>query len=79
DAILHRKPLIAPAAEGIRSVELANAMLLSSFTDKTISLPIDARAFDRLLNEKIAASKPKKNDARRPADPFDDFSKSFKP
>ena len=79
DAILHRKPLIAPAAEGIRSVELANAMLLSSFTDKTISLPIDARAFERLLKEKIAASKAKETDVRRPAVHFDDFSKSFKP
>jgi predicted dehydrogenase len=31
DAILEKKSLIAPAAEGIHSVELANAVLLSSF------------------------------------------------
>jgi predicted dehydrogenase len=77
DAILHGRPLIAPAEEGIRSVELANAMLLSSFTDRTVSLPIDAKAFERLLNEKIAASTVKK-DVRLPALHLDDFTKSFR-
>src|SRR4029077_10697967 len=36
DAILDGKPLIAPAAEGIHSVELANAMLYSSLTKQTV-------------------------------------------
>jgi hypothetical protein len=49
DAILDGTPLIAPAAEGIRSVELANAMLYSSFKDMTVTLPLDSQAYAELL------------------------------
>jgi predicted dehydrogenase len=56
EAILEGKPLIAPAAEGLRSVELANAMLLSAFEDRTIELPLDAAAYERALHQKIATS-----------------------
>jgi predicted dehydrogenase len=56
-AIREGTPLIAPAAEGIHSVELANAMLLSSFEDRTLTLPLDASAYEAALNEKIKASK----------------------
>ena len=56
DAILHGKELIAPAAEGIHSVELANAMLFSGFRDETLPLPIDAKAYAALLQEKIETS-----------------------
>ena len=78
DAILQGKSLIAPAAEGVHSVELANAMLLSSFTDKTVELPIDAKAYERLLKEKIAASTIRKKIASLPISKADDFSQSFK-
>jgi predicted dehydrogenase len=47
DAILDGAPLIAPAVDGIRSVELANAMVLSSLTDQTIRLPMDAAEYGR--------------------------------
>jgi predicted dehydrogenase len=56
EAIAHGKPLIAPAAEGLRSVELANAMLLSSFEDRAIALPMDGAAYARALQAKIDAS-----------------------
>ncbi len=56
DAILEGKELIAPAAEGIRSVELGNAMLQSSFEDRTIELPVDASAYEALLKKKIESS-----------------------
>jgi predicted dehydrogenase len=49
DAILDGTPLIAPAAEGIRSVELANAMLLSSLQQRTIALPMDGAVFEKEL------------------------------
>lgn len=49
--------LIAPADEGIRSIELANAMLYSSATAQTISLPLDSTAYHRWLDEKIAGSR----------------------
>jgi predicted dehydrogenase len=57
EAILDGAPLIAPAAEGIRSVELANAMLYSTFTGTTIELPLDGAAYERHLDGLIAASK----------------------
>ena len=56
EAILDGAPLIAPAAEGIHSVELANAMLSSTFTGKTVELPLDGKAYARLLKKRIASS-----------------------
>lgn len=56
DAILDDVPLIAPAAEGIRSVELGNAMLLSSLTGRTIELPMDAAEFEAELQGLIKNS-----------------------
>ncbi len=55
-AILDGAPLIAPAAEGIHSVELANAMLLSAWRDETVELPLNARTYARLLKQHIARS-----------------------
>jgi predicted dehydrogenase len=59
EAILDGKPLLAPAVEGIHSVELANAMLLSSFEKETISLPLDGARYEKLLRHRIAESKTK--------------------
>jgi predicted dehydrogenase len=56
DAIRKGAPLIAPAEEGLRSLELANAMLLSNMTEQAVSLPISARRYTRLLNKLIADS-----------------------
>jgi len=56
DAILDGAPLIAPAAEGINSVELANAMLYSTFSDSKVTLPLDAAAYEVALQKKIAES-----------------------
>ncbi|HWD41608.1 MAG TPA: Gfo/Idh/MocA family oxidoreductase [Fimbriimonas sp.] len=56
DAILDGKPLVAPGEEGIRSVELANAMLLSSWTSESVQLPMDGAVYERALKEKIANS-----------------------
>lgn len=74
-AILDKTPLIAPAAEGIRSVELANAMILSSFTGRTVDLPLNSAVYARFLKKKISSSTPKKV-VRIPV-AADDFSKSF--
>ena len=75
EAILEGKPLIAPAAEGLHSVELANAMLLSAFEERAVQLPLDGATYERVLLGKIAASKakPAKVTGSRAAD----FSKSF--
>lgn len=60
NAILNGEKLIAPAAEGIHSVELANAMLYSSHTGKPVKLPLSAPAYAAFLRRKIASSKFKK-------------------
>jgi predicted dehydrogenase len=77
DAILFGKRLIAPAEEGIHSVELANAMLFSSETETTVSLPLDANAFEELLHHKIKTSSVSKADVRVSVANLADFSKSF--
>ena len=77
EAILEGKPLIAPAAEGLHSVELANAMLLSAFEDRAVELPLDATLYETWLQRKIAESKPKP--AKAPAPNAADLSKSFNP
>jgi predicted dehydrogenase len=57
NAIVSGEKLIAPAAEGIKSVELGNAMLFSSETQETVSLPLKAAPYERMLKQKIASSK----------------------
>jgi predicted dehydrogenase len=56
DAILDGTPLIAPAAEGIHSVSMANAMILSAWTGETISLPLDGARYEAELRAHIEAS-----------------------
>ncbi|HEY8967020.1 MAG TPA: Gfo/Idh/MocA family oxidoreductase [Candidatus Methylacidiphilales bacterium] len=77
EAVLDGKPLLAPAVEGIHSVELANAMLLSAFEDETVSLPLDGKRYEALLQRKIAESKEKKQKKAKPGAPAADFAKSF--
>ena len=74
DAILDGTPLLVPGAEGIHSVELANAMLYSSLVNQTIDLPLDAAAYEQKLNALIASSKLQKKVV---AVSSDDFTKSF--
>jgi len=57
DAIAGQAELVAPAVEGIHSVELANAMLFSTLEDRTIELPFEAGAYRNHLERLIAGSK----------------------
>ena len=57
--ILHGTPLVADGREGIRGLMLSNAMHLSSWTNQTVSLPIDEELFLKLLNEKRRISRHK--------------------
>jgi predicted dehydrogenase len=74
DAILDGASLIAPGAEGINSVELANAALFSSWTGETVELPLDGQAYERKLKEQIAESKFEKKVIETTTE---DFAKSF--
>jgi len=56
DAVLDGTPLIAPAKEGVNSVELANAILMSSLTGKSVDLPIDGKAYERRLKRLVKKS-----------------------
>ena len=60
-AIRGEAELIAPAAEGLNSVELANAILYSSWRDRPVSLPISARGYANQLRKRIATSRNKTN------------------
>lgn len=59
NTILGIEELYAPASDGICGVELANAMLLSTWLDETVSLPIDGKKFYEQLKIRINESKPK--------------------
>ena len=74
-AILDDAPLIAPARDGLASVELANAMLYSAFTGERVRLPIDAAAYASALQKRIDDSSRNKTAA---ASPPADISGSFR-
>jgi predicted dehydrogenase len=75
NAILDGEPLIAPGAEGIHSVELANVILYSSLQGQTVELPMDSAAYEKKLNQLIAESKTQKKVVEVVNE---DFTKSFK-
>ena len=57
--ILYGEPMVADGREGLRSLMLANAMLLSAWTDETIPLPMDGTAdarFAGMLNQRAQRS-----------------------
>jgi predicted dehydrogenase len=74
DAILDGTPLIVPGAEGANSVEIANAALYSTWTKKTVELPLDSAAYEKALQEQIANSRFEKKVI---ATSDEDFTKSF--
>ncbi len=75
NAILDGEPLIAPGADGIHSVELANAMVFSSLSKETVELPMSGAAWEKKLNQLIAESKLEKKVMQVEAG---DFASSFR-
>lgn len=73
--ILYGEPMIAEGCEGLNSLMLANAMLLSSWADETLPMPFDRamdERFELMLAERAARSREKT------AKPIDmDLSKSY--
>jgi predicted dehydrogenase len=78
DAILDGQPLIAPAPEGIHSVELANAIVFSAAHNQTVELPLDAAAYEKFLQSKVATSRFKRGAKRSPGAIADDLAASYK-
>ncbi len=56
NAILDGGELIAPATEGLNSVELGNAMLMAAFTRKPVEMPLNGAEFEAFLNDLIEKS-----------------------
>ena len=53
DAILNGEPLIAPAEEGLNSITINNAIILSAQKRETINLPLDEDEYAVLLQQYI--------------------------
>lgn len=51
NAILKGEPLIAPGVEGVRGLEIGNAMLMAGVTRQPVELPLDAAAYEQLLED----------------------------
>ena len=76
-AILRDEPMIAPGTDGIFSLELGNAMLMSGVNRTPVELPIDGEAYDRLLLDLAKKYGGKKSIASN-TNVASDFTKSFK-
>jgi predicted dehydrogenase len=57
DAILSGEVLVAPAVEGLYSVMLGNAIMLSSFLNKTLQMPIDEDLYKKKLMDLVQNSR----------------------
>ena len=60
-AILRGEPLVAEGKEGINGLMLSNAMHLSAWLDKKVTLPIDEELYYEELMKRVATSKRKTN------------------
>lgn len=56
DTILNDTPMLAAGVEGIKGVQFANAMFLSSFLGEWVELPVDEDLYWEKLQEKIDSS-----------------------
>ena len=59
--ILRGEPLVADGREGIRGLMLSNAMHLSAWLGKEVTLPINEQLFHELLMKKCATSRHKED------------------
>lgn len=58
-AILRSEPLVAEGIEGIKGLSISNAMHLSSWLNRTVTLPLDEDLFLCELKKRISTSKVK--------------------
>ena len=60
----HCSPLLASGTEGINGVELSNAMLLSTWTDNWVDIPVDEELYYNELQKRVESSKVKKSEGK---------------
>ena len=73
-AIANGTKLLAPGIEGINGLEIANAMLLSAWTDQWVDLPLDAAQYHEHLKQRVANSTVVKQEVEHK---MSDLAKSF--
>ena len=77
NAILKGQPLLAPGVEGVRGLEIGNAMLMAGLTGKPVDLPMDGEAYEQLLKD-LTAKYGGKKQLGRAAGATADLAGSFK-
>ena len=55
--LLRGEPMIAEAGDGLRALELSNAIHLSGWTGQRVEIPVSREEFDRELDKRIAGSR----------------------
>jgi predicted dehydrogenase len=65
DSITKGTPLLAPGEEGIKGLEISNAIYLSSWLNQPVELPIDADLYYEKLQEKINHSTFQKKNVKK--------------
>ena len=60
DTIVKGVPLLAPGEEGVKALEISNAIYLSSWLNETVEFPVDPDLYYEKLQEKINQSTFKK-------------------
>ena len=71
DAILKGTPMLGPGVEGVRGLEIGNAMLLAGLTRTPVDLPVDGERYDAVLKELAAKHGGRKTLATTAAGPAD--------
>jgi predicted dehydrogenase len=77
-AVLHDEPLIAPGTQGVRGLEIGNAMLMSGLTRKPIDLPMNGPAYEAFLKDLIKTHGGKKTLATPTTVEVIDMNSSFR-
>jgi predicted dehydrogenase len=77
NAVLKDEPLIAPGIEGVKGLEIGNAMLLSGLKRKSVELPIDGDEMEAFIAELTRTYGGKKAVAAKSAVATGDMSSSF--
>ena len=67
-AIQGRAELVSPGVDGIGQVEITCALLLSGATGKPVRLPVDRKAYDRLMARLIRQAKGRRKKAKKVKD-----------
>jgi predicted dehydrogenase len=78
NALLKGTPLLGPGIEGVRGLEIGNAILMSGMNRQPVDLPLDGEAYDALLKDltqKYGGKKTLQTKATGPVDLAGSYSK----